>query len=273
MGRWQTIIIEDSDRITERGANALLKGIEEPGAKTVWMLCTPTANDVVATVRSRCRQVSLVTPSQEAVTTILMGEGIPESKARFAARVCQGHIGRARAVATNPDVAVRRKEILDIPGKLQNLGGCLEAASWAISTAQDEASGATKQLDAEEKEQLSTVLGIVKGKPLPRGAAGPMKELEEQQGLRAKRLVRDRLDSILLELTGYYRDVLMVQTGNSENLVNTDYRKAIEKTASQSGPEMTIRRIDAISDCGLALARNVAPLLAFEAMLVSLSSL
>ena len=272
-GRWQIIIIEDSDRITERGANALLKGIEEPTPRTVWMLCTPTANDVVATIRSRCRQVALVTPSTQAVTTILTAEGIPQDKAHFAARVCQGHIGRARAIATDSQVAVRRKEILQIPGKLSTLGGCLESAAWAITTATDEATEATKPIDALEKKQLWAALGIEKGKPLPRGAAGPVKDLEEQQGLRAKRFIRDRLDSIMLELTSYYRDVLMVQTTDGDNLVNTDFRKAIEKSATQWGPEATIKRIDAISECGQALAGNVVPLLAFEALMVSLSTL
>jgi DNA polymerase-3 subunit delta' len=268
--QWQIIIVEDADRITDQGANALLKGIEEPAKRTVWMLCTPTANDVLATIRSRCRQVSLVTPSPSSITTILEAEGIPSKKAHFAADVCQGHIGRARAIATDSEVAKRRKEILSIPSRLGTLGGCLEAAAWIVSTAQEQANAATKDIDAEENLQLRTALGVEKGKALPRGAATPLKDLEEQQGLRAKRYARDQLDSVLIALTSYYRDVLMVQTGNPSTVVNTDFRTAIEKTAHDSTPEATIRKIDAIADCGQALAGNVAPQLACEAMAVTL---
>ena len=273
LGKWQVIIVEDADRITDQGANALLKGIEEPSPRTVWMLCTPTANDVLATIRSRCRQVSLVTPSLAAITTLLESEGITTKKASFAAQVCHGHIGRARALATDTTVAARRKEILAIPSRLGNIGACLEAASWVVSTAQEEASAATKELDATETEQLRAALGIQAGKSIPRGAAGPLKDLEEQQGLRAKRFVRDRLDSVLVEFTGYYRDVLMIQTGNETKVVNTDIRPALTKTADTSTAESSIHHIDAIGECRQALRGNVLPQLAVEAMLVSLGSL
>ena len=270
LGRWQALIVEDADRVTERGADALLKAIEEPAEKTVWMLCTPTADDVVATVRSRCRQVNLATPSEEAVASLLQAEGVAPDTAFFAARVSQGHIGRARAMATNPEVAARRKQILDIPAKLTNLGGCLQAAAWAVSTAQEEAASATARLDADEKQKLAAVLGG-DGTKAPRGAAGMVKDLEEQQNLRAKRFVRDRLDSILMELTSYYRDVLVVQTGAGAELVNSDYATQIAQAAASIPPETTIRRIDAIVECRQAITTNVAPQLAFEAMMVSLS--
>jgi len=270
LGRWQILIVEDADRVTERGADALLKAIEEPAEKTVWMLCAPTADDVVATVRSRCRQVNLVTPSVDAVTALLEAEGVPAATARFSAKVSQGHIGRARAMATNPEVAAHRKEILAIPTKLGNLGGCLQSASWAVAAAQAEAAQATAKLDEEEKEKLAIVLGGNSGRA-PRGAAGMMKDLEEQQGLRAKRIVRDSLDSVLLELTSYYRDVLVVQTSAGADLVNSDFADQINRAAAGSTPETTLKKIDAIQECHQAIMTNVAPQLAFEAMMVSLA--
>ena len=270
LGRWQILIVEDADRVTERGADALLKAIEEPAEKTVWMLCAPTADDVVATVRSRCRQVNLATPTVDAVTSLLEAEGVPSNLARFSARVSQGHIGRARAMATNPEVAAHRKEILAIPTKLGNLGGCLQSAAWAVSTAQEEAATSTAKLDAQEKEQLAIVLGGNSGRA-PRGAAGMMKDLEEQQGLRAKRIVRDSLDSVLLELTSYFRDVLVVQTHAGAELVNSDFADQIKKAAAGSTPETTLKKIDAIQECHQAIMTNVAPQLAFEAMMVSIA--
>jgi DNA polymerase-3 subunit delta' len=268
-GPWQILIVEDADRVTERGADALLKAIEEPSPRTVWMLAAPTAEDVVVTIRSRSRQVNLVTPTDEAVTVLLIGEGVPEKKARFAAKVAAGHIGRARAMATSADMEARRKQILALPSKLSNLGACLDAASWAVTTAQEEAQLATATLDAQEKEKLLYLIGST-GKQ-PRGAAGQLKDLEEQQSLRAKRLVRDALDSVLRELTSYYRDILVVQTRAGAPLVNEDMATQIQAGAKNSTPEMTLRRIDSISECRTAIATNVAPQLAFEAMMVALA--
>lgn len=271
LGRWQVIIIEDADRVTEQGAGALLKAIEEPAEKTVWMLCAPTQDDLMPTIRSRCRHVGLVTPSREAVATLLRGEGIPPAQAAFAARVSQGHIGRARAIATKPEVGERRRQILALPAQLGNLGGCLEAAAWAVNTAQTEATEATAELDTQEKRQLSVALGMEPGRSAPRGTAGQFKELEDQQALRAKRFVRDQLDTVLLELTGYYRDVLVRQTSSVTDLINEDCLEAIDATARNSTPAATVRRLDAIVDCRTALNTNVAPLLAFEALMVSLA--
>ncbi|KWX11038.1 DNA polymerase III subunit delta', partial [Carbonactinospora thermoautotrophica] len=39
--RWQIIVMEDADRLTESAGNVLLKAIEEPAPRTVWMLCSP----------------------------------------------------------------------------------------------------------------------------------------------------------------------------------------------------------------------------------------
>ncbi|MDR2930230.1 MAG: DNA polymerase III subunit delta' [Propionibacteriaceae bacterium] len=270
LGRWQTLIIEDADRMTERGADALLKAIEEPADRTVWMLCAPTADDVVVTVRSRSRHVGLVTPSQAAVVQLLTGEGVAPDQAEFAARVSQGHIGRARALATKPEAAQRRRDILALPAQLTGLGPCLKAAAWAVTTAQAEAQAATAPLDAAEQDKLAAVLATSSGKAA-RGMAGQMKDLEEQQALRLKRFVRDRLDSVLGELTSYYRDVLVVQMSAQAGLVNQDCGPSIREVAQTTTAEATIGRIDAIVECRRAMMSNVAPQLAFEALMVSLA--
>jgi len=269
-GHWQILIIEDADRVTESGGDALLRAIEEPTARTVWMLCAPTADDVSVTIRSRCRQVNLVTPSQAAVVSLLTADGIAPDQAEFAARVSQGHIGRARALATDAALRQRRSDTLAIPGRLAALGGCLTAASWAVTTAQGEARQLTETLDAAEMDELRQVLGLGDG-PAVRGTAGAIKELEEQQKLRAKRLVRDALDAVLNELTSYYRDVLVIQLAGGTELINQDLTAEIGAAAAAGTPEATLRRLDAIADCRTALAGNVAPQLAFEALMVSLA--
>ena len=273
LGRYQVIVVEDADRVTERGADALLKSIEEPATRTVWLLCAPTPDDVVVTIRSRCRRVELATPSAAAVAELLVRrDGVPADLAAFAARVAQGHIGRARMLARNEAVRARRAELLQLPGRLTSLSACLSAAAGLVEAAAAEASGTTGELDAREKAELSEALGFGTKGARPRNAQAALRDLEEQQKARAKRLQRDALDRVLTELTTYYRDVLLIQTGVAAELINADLRAEIETMARRDPPEATLRRIDAILACREALEGNVAPLLAMESLLVSVAT-
>ncbi len=271
VGRFQVIVVEDADRITERGADALLKSLEEPAPRTVWVLCAPTPDDVIVTIRSRSRLVELATPTTAAIAELLIRrDGVPEAIAQYAARIAQGHIGRARVLARNEDARRRRKEILDLPARLSSLGACLTAAANVVDAASEEATAATVEVDAREKAELSEALGLGTRGVRVRNANTALKELEEQQKARAKRFQRDALDRVLTELTSYYRDVLTVQTGAGASLINAELRDDIGKLALQSTPEATIRRIDAILECRTALETNVAPLLATEALMIRL---
>lgn len=271
LGRHQVLVVEDADRMTERGADALLKAIEEPAPRTVWLLCAPTVDDAVPTIRSRCRLLTLRTPSTAAVAHVLSSrDGVDPETALRAARAAQGHIGRARLLARDEGVRDRRREILRIPYRLNGLGGCLSAAQRLVDSAATEAATATATIDEAETAELSEALGMgTKGKR-PRNAQAALKELGEQQKARQKRFQRDTLDLALTELTAYYRDVLVVQTESGADLVNLDLVDEITEVAQRGGPDQTLRRIDALLACRTALEGNVAPLLAVEAMLITL---
>jgi len=271
LGHRQVIVIEDADRITERGADALLKSIEEPARRTVWILCAPTPDDVVATVRSRCRLLTLQTPTISAVAHLLeTRDGIEPELAAYAARVSQGHVGRARVLARDEGARNRRQDILQIPFQLHGLGACLAAAAQIIESSTGEAADATSELDAKERAVLEEALGFGTKGARPRQAQAAIKELEDQQRARVKRFQRDAIDRTLTELTGCYRDVLNLQTGSDALLINEDLRPHIVVLARKSTPESTLHRIDALLACRTALEGNVAPLLAVEAALIGL---
>ena len=271
-GRYQVLIVEDADRVTERGADALLKSLEEPAPRTVWLLCAPTPDDVVVTVRSRCRRVELSTPTPAAVAELLQRrDGVDAGMAAFAARVAQGHVGRARMLARDENARIRRNDVLKLPARLVTLGACLTAAANVVEAASAEAATATASLDATERAALTEALGFGAKGARPRNAQAAMKELEDQQKARAKRIQRDSLDRVLTELTSYYRDVLAVQTGAGAALINTELIGDIEALARRGSPEVTLRRIEAILACRTALETNVAPLLAVESLMVSLA--
>ena len=274
-GRWLVVLFEDADRCTEQAANALLKAIEEPAPRTVWLLCAPSAEDLVTTIRSRCRVVTLRVPPSEAVARVLVErDGIDHDRALAAARAAQGHVGRARRLVTDPSAAARRAAVLQVPVQATSLGPALAVAASLVKSAEDEAKSVTEQLDEPEREALrqafgegSTGKGIAKAM---RGVAGAMKDLEDRQKSRATRVKRDTLDGALLDLAAFYRDVLMVQYGAAVELANADRLEDIRRLAAAGSPEATLRRIEAIMRCRERLTLNVAPLLAVEEMTISL---
>jgi DNA polymerase-3 subunit delta' len=278
-GRWQIVLFEDADRCTEQAANALLKAIEEPAPRTVWLLCAPSAEDLVTTIRSRCRVVTLVVPASSAVAKVLVErDGIEPVRALAAARAAQGHVGRARRLATDPSAAKRRADVLRVPLQATSLGPALSLAAALVRTAEDEAKAVTEGQDEPERNALrqafgegSTGKGVAKAM---RGMAGAMKDLEDRQKSRATRVKRDTLDGALLDLAVFYRDILMLQLGADVELANADTELAngadLRQVAAASSPESTLRRLQAIMHCRERLTLNVAPLLAVEEMTLSL---
>jgi len=273
-GRWQIVLFEDADRCTEQAANALLKAIEEPAPRTVWLLCAPSGEDLVPTIRSRCRVVSLVVPASAAVAKVLVTrDGIDPARALAAARAAQGHVGRARRLATDSSAAKRRADVLRLPASVTSLGPALSAAAALVRTAEEEAKAVTEELDDPEREALrraygegSTGKGVAKAM---RGVAGAMKDLEDRQKSRATRVKRDTLDQALLELALFYRDILMVQVRADVELANPE--ADLRALADAGSAEATLRRIQAIMRCRERLTLNVAPLLAVEEMTLSLA--
>jgi DNA polymerase-3 subunit delta' len=263
MGGWRVVIMEDADRLTESAANALLKAIEEPGLRTVWLLCAPTLHDILPTIRSRCRHVQLHTPSIDEVAKFLIGKHqVAPKMADFAARISQGHIGRARHLATNEAVRNRRSSILAIPSQITSISNAYSAAAKLVELANEESAAITEQLDEKEYEALSTALG--------KGGGKALKELEKEQKSRATRVTRDTLDGALLDLVTFYRDVMLVQAGHDEVLINAELSDQIKKMAQSTAPNKTLAKIDAIMRARENLQRNGAPLLVMEALMCEL---
>ncbi|MFF6880508.1 MULTISPECIES: DNA polymerase III subunit delta' [unclassified Streptomyces] len=270
-GRWQIILVEDAERLNEKSANAVLKAVEEPAPRTVWLLCAPSIEDVLPTIRSRCRHLNLSTPRVDAIADMLVRrEGIEPDVAAAAARATQGHVDRARRLATDPAARERRAAVLRLPLRVEDIGGALKAAQELVDAAAEDAKQLAEEMDSKETEELKAALGAAQGGRMPRGTAGVMKDLEDKQKRRRTRTQRDSLDLALTDLTAFYRDVLALQLGSRVAIANADAQDALERLARGSSPESTLRRIEAIAACRDALDRNVAPLLAVEAMTMAL---
>ena len=270
--RWQVLLVEDADRLTDQACNALLKAIEEPNARTVWLLCAPTTEDLLPTIRSRCRLVPLATPSSAEVSEFLVSAlGVPAPLAAHAARASQGHIGRAKALATDEATRNRRQEIVRLPARLKNLGSCLNAAGNLLAVAQDEAAAITAELDAKEKAALDVMYGVEQRGRRPREYGPALSALEKAQKSRAKRRVLDVVDRSLMDLVSMYRDAVTLSLGSTAELVNEELRADVEALSRSATPEQLLQMIDAVF-----LAReqmlefNVQPQVALESMAVAL---
>jgi len=276
-GRWQVICVTDADRLTEAAANALLKAIEEPPPRCVWLLCAPSTHtdDVPLTIRSRCRVAALRTPDAGAVADVLVDrDGIDRPMAQWAARAAQGHVGRARRLARDEQARARRRTVLDLPASLTGLGRCFDAAEELIAAVEEEALDLTEPMDATETAGLKLALGAGgtgKGAAAAaRGSAGQLKELDRAQRSRRTRSQRDALDRALVDLAAFYRDVLTVRLGARVGAVHSDIPDVTARAAQAWTPESVLRRLEAVLACRQAVELNVKPRIAVEAMAVAL---
>ncbi len=269
---WHVIVIEDVDRFRAESASTLLKSLEEPPPGTVWLLCAPTSDDVFETIRSRCRQVVLATPSLELIANELVQRyGIEQQLAAFAARAAQGHIGRARALATDEAARNRRNEILEMPTRVNSVVSCFEMAAQIVANANADTDSIVEPLDLQDENNIRTSFGDgVEGfKGVERQIKSAVKASEKRAKDRRRRVLSDQYDRVLLDLTGFYRDVLVIQSGGTTELINEEIRSKIEKVAISSSASETLKRIDAIRETRDNLLANVNPTSAFESMLVT----
>lgn len=278
-GRWQVVVIEDADRLTEGAANALLKVVEEPPQRTVFLLCAPSVDpeDISVTLRSRCRHVGLVTPRTDAIAQVLReSDGIDATTATWAASVCAGHVGRARRLATDSVARDNRKRALDLAGAVLRPATTYAAVEELGRSAEAEAKEISAVRDERETEELRTALGAGgTGKGAAgalRGSAGVLKELERTQKSRKTRTERDIMDRALIDLAGLYRDALARAFGATTTLNHPDMADRAADLAARTRPEALLDCIEAILDCREALAQNVKPKFALAAMAARLSA-
>lgn len=270
-GRWRVILVEDADRLNEVAANSLLKAIEEPPERTVWLLCAPSPEDMIQTIRSRCRHLGLRIPSVRTVAQLLVREGIAdEATALEAARAAQSHIGRARGLAKDPEARRRRRAIITAPARVRSVGDAVFAAERLLETAKEDAEARTKEADARERAELLRVLGLEESAQSTRIARTQLRQLEEEQKRRSRRALTDELDRALVDLLSIYRDVLMIQLNAEQEPINSDLEELVHELAQESTPRQTMARVSSIELARRRLVGNGQARLVLEAMAVSL---
>jgi DNA polymerase-3 subunit delta' len=272
VGRYRVIVVEDADRLTERAADALLKALEEPSPRTVWMLCAPSVEDVIITIRSRSRHVRLRTPSVEAVADLLVRrDGVDHPMALYAARAAQSHVGLARRLARDEHARIRRHDVISMATAITGVGEAIGAAADLVKIAGEESSAASGERDAAERTRLLEVLGAdPTARTQPPHVRSQLNALEKEQKSRATRFTRDVLDRALVDLLSVYRDALVLRAAAGSPLVNEDSRQVVTRLAEAFAAEQLLQAMDAIGLARERIGANVAPQLALEAMALDL---
>ena len=268
VGRFRVMVIEDADRMTERTSNVLLKALEEPPERTVWILCAPSDADLLPTIRSRVRTVRLRVPGVGDVAELIRRrDGVDAETAERAARHAQSHIGMAHRLATHEEARSRRERTLQLALNIRSVSDAVLAAATLLEIAGADAKAITEERDAEEREHALRSLGIEPGGTIPPALRGQLRQLEEDQKRRATRSLRDGIDRILVDLLSLYRDVMMLQLGSASDLVNRELRPELDALSAHTTPAATLAAMDAVATARERIDGNVAPALALEAML------
>ncbi len=277
-GRWQIVIVEDADRLSESAANALLKMVEEPPERTVMLLCAPTDDpeDFSVTLRSRCRHVHLVTPPVSAIAQVLTErDGLDADQAQWAASVSGGHVGRARRLAKDPEARERREQALKIATAAMRPSSAYTAAAELDKFAVTDGQKVAAELNQAETDELQIAMGAGgtgKGAAsATRGIKGALNELERRQRSRETRTIRDTYDRALIDLAGLYRDALAASFGAHATPTHPDFAAEARRLA-EVPPERLLGCLEAILACREALATNVKPKFALAALVASLGA-
>jgi DNA polymerase-3 subunit delta' len=270
IGKYRIMVIEDADRMSERTSNLLLKSLEEPPKGTIWMICAPSEADLLPTIRSRVRRVQLKVPTVEAVAQLLVDKyGIGVELAQQSAAQAQSHVGMARRLASNAGARGRRSQALKAVLSITDIPSAMAVSEVLAKLAESDGAQLTAEQDEVERKELFLSLGVSEESKLNPSSRAQLRRLEESQKRRATRSKRDGLDRILIDLMGLYRDVLTVQLGAGEPLINVDLVQEITKLANESTQAQSIHNIEEIEKVRYRMERNVRDTYLLDSLAVS----
>ncbi|MFV0375108.1 DNA polymerase III subunit delta' [Microbacterium sp.] len=273
LGRYRVVVVEDADRMVERTSNVLLKALEEPPERTVWVLCAPSEADLLPTIRSRVRTLRLREPEIDDVAGLIVQRtGVDPQVAEQSARHAQRHIGMAQRLATDPASRERRASTLRAVLGVHGVNAAVEVAAHIVSLATEDAKALTAERDQYERESLLATLGVASGAAVPPALRSQLSALEDEQKRRATRSLRDGIDRVLTDLESLYRDVLMLQYGRGADLINRELTAELDVLARDWTPARTLTVLDRISATRENLEQNAAPTLALESLLITVAS-
>lgn len=266
--RRKIFVIEEAERMHPAAQNALLKTLEEPPEDTVIILVCDQEDELLETVRSRCRVLHFQRVSSEVIQEVLMTEGADPGLARLAGRIADGDINRARSFALEPEAQERHRLFAGMPGRLTSSLEALDAAAEIVA---EVATAVMDRSDDQKQEVADLAVALGEG----RGTATARASLAKRHKRELRRLETEVLNEALWTIASWYRDVLAARRSAPDAMVNLDLRDEVGRWASAAEPDDRAL-VAAIHRCAVtpgALARNANPSLAIEAALVQLAAI
>ena len=271
VGNYRIMLIEDADRMAERSSNLLLKSLEEPPRGTIWLLCAPSADDMLPTIRSRVRRVMLKVPSVADVASLLVNKfGIDPELAKSSAAQAQSHVGMARRLATNSDARERRVRALKVAGNIVSIPDAMRAAAAWLEIAKSDADQLITERDEFERIELLERMGFSSEQALTPAARSQLKKLEESQKRRATRSLRDGIDRILVDLLAMFRDIISIQLASDAPLTNEDLKQGLTMLAGEFSQAQILHICDLIAKSRDRINDNVRDTFVLQALAISM---
>jgi DNA polymerase-3 subunit delta' len=205
-GERKVIILFDAERLrlNDAAANKLLKTLEEPPPRSLLLLVAAGADQLLATIRSRCQRVDFAFLSEDAVAMALRASGIADERAVHLARLAGGRVDRARAL----DGRLRpvRDSFVEAAAVLDGTGAAVARRVDAVQAAVQEA------LDELETTQAAEAARLVEefesaGYP-ERTRRAQLRRLDERHKRAHRRARTDALLEGITALESVYRDAL-----------------------------------------------------------------
>jgi DNA polymerase-3 subunit delta' len=264
-GRYKIFVIDEAERMNDAAQNALLKTLEEPEPDTVFILVSDQEEELLETIRSRCRVVRLEPVSEQRIIELLAGEGVSDETALLTARLSEGDAERARTLAFDAAATERRDFWTHIPRRLSSPVDALDAAAEIVAEAGE-------AVAARAAAQKTEVIELAEATGEGRGTAAARNALATRHRRELRRLEEEVLGDALQSLASFYRDVLAVRRGASDAAANLDLMRELEQWADSDVADEAL--LACVERCVVArgtLSKNANQLLAMEATLLELS--
>ncbi len=265
--RMKVFIIEEAERMNPAAQNALLKTLEEPPADTVFILISDREDELLETIRSRCRVVRLEPLPEHKIVDLLTRQGVSDEAALLAARVADGDLERALAVALDDPTGERRRTWLSIPRRLVSPVDALDAATEVLQ----EIKRALGSLEATQKVETQELADMIGEK---RGTAAARNALAKKHKRELRRREEELMGEALQTIASFYRDVLALRAGGIEAVTNIDLMAELERWISADVDDRSLlRAAERCVDARASFMSNANPTLAIESTLVEVGHL
>jgi DNA polymerase III subunit delta' len=259
----KVFVIEEAERMNDAAQNSLLKTLEEPQPDTVFVLISDREDELLETIRSRCRIVRLEPISSDHVVEVLEKQGAAKEEAELAARVAGGDLEVARSLAFDGATKERRKLWSTIPTRLTSAVACLDVAGEIV----DQARGAAKDREVEQKQEVAE---LAEAMGEGRGTAAARNALAKRHKREVRRAEEEVLGEALDFLASFYRDVLAGRRGALDDVINVDCSDTLQMFAdSDTADAALLAGTERLIAARESLTRNANVPLAIEAALLA----